>query len=141
MNKKTVYVDTSAYFSFILKQDNTLEDLMKGAHVLCSSTLLFAETQRNIVFYLRQSRITDLEFNNLLQEIKIHSQMIMTRAVDLDLSMGWDFPPICLPKTLDLVHIRTAHWFAIQHPDLLFLSFDEQQNRAALEMGLKLYPR
>lgn len=141
MTKKTVYIDTSVYFGFIVGQDNTLGELIEGSHVLCSSTLLFAETQRNIVSYLRNARISDVEFKDMLEIIRLHSRMIMTRALDLELSMDIVFPPVSLPKTLDLIHLRTARWFFSQYSDLLFLSLDIQQNRAALEMNLKLYPR
>jgi hypothetical protein len=54
----------------------------------------------------------------------------------LDLCASSVMPTIATPRTLDLVHLRTALWFHEQHVLTAFLSLDAHQNHAAAELGL-----
>lgn len=61
----------------------------------------------------------------------------MFKDVDTNLCLEADFPLTYIPKSLDLIHLRTALWFVRQGIDLTFLTLDSSQRLAAKEMGLK----
>jgi hypothetical protein len=45
-------------------------------------------------------------------------------------------PLVSTPRSLDLVHLRTALWFHRERPLSRFVSLDTAQNQAARELGL-----
>jgi hypothetical protein len=45
-------------------------------------------------------------------------------------------PPVATPRTLDLVHLRTALWFHGAQKIDRFVTMDAAQEQAAKELGL-----
>jgi hypothetical protein len=54
----------------------------------------------------------------------------------LEISANWIMPLVTTPRSLDLVHIRTAIWFHRRAPLARFVTMDEPQRQAARELGL-----
>jgi hypothetical protein len=58
------------------------------------------------------------------------------RDLTLDLCESNLLPAIATPRSLDLVHLRTALWFHATEPIDRFVTMDGSQHQAAKELGL-----
>ena len=132
-----LYVDTSAYLCVLLGEPGwqSIEGELRDAQLM-SSVLLALETERTLVHLSRSGRLsaTDLQvaFDRLVDDLEAFS----LRAVTLDLCASRVIPLVTTPRSLDLVHLRTALWFHQQQPLSRFVSLDVAQNQAARELGL-----
>lgn len=133
------YLDTSAYLCVLLNERGARKLTKEIAQEqLLSSVLLILETNRNLV---RLSRMGDLAAEDLslyLERARQDQELFLLRDLTLDLCEGWDMPVLSTPKSLDLIHLRTAVWFHDQQPLTRFISLDAGQIQAARELGLPL---
>jgi predicted nucleic acid-binding protein len=132
-----LYVDTSAYLCMLLAQEGS-EGLSKetvGAQLL-SSVLLVLETKRNLVRLAREGRLEPEQYKTAIGRLERDTSLFLLRDLTLDLCQSNAMPAVTTPRSLDLVHIRTALWFhAAQRIDR-FITMDASQEEAAKELGL-----
>ena len=132
-----VYLDTSAYLAVLLgeKHAKAIAKLITGA-MPCSSTLLLAEAERNLVHLVRLEKLSERDFESAFAQLSADREALVLRDLTPDLCLTRQFPLIRTPKSADMVHLRTAQWF-LQHGGLEnFISLDDHQIHAAREMGL-----
>lgn len=103
---------------------------------MLSSVLLVLETTRNLVRYSRDGTISPSRLQFLLDRVRADVQRFDLRDLTLDLCEGLVMPVASTPRSLDLAHLRTAHWFHARAPLTRFVSLDDAQNLAARELGL-----
>ena len=132
-----IYLDTSAYLSILLGQPKA-DVLTKAVRdkVLCSSTILLIEAERNLILLAREKEITDSEYSSLSQRLRNDINLFMLRDFSPDLCFTGLFPATKIPRSLDLIHIRTAKWFQSQGSLEKFITTDDHQRAAAQEVGL-----
>ena len=132
-----VYLDTSAYLTVLLGQRDAvpLLDRVAGAALL-SSSLLVLEAWRTIVHAARQGVLEEAEARAALTRVEEDVDRLVLRDLTLDLCLAPDLPPVLTPRSLDLVHLRTALWFHRQEPLDAFVTTDARQRDAARELGL-----
>jgi len=131
------YVDTSAYLANLLGDvggDDVARDLAGGD--LLSSTLLVIESQRNLVRRARERGLSDAVFRQALDQLAADAALFTLRDLTLDLCLAPTMPMLSTPRSLDLVHLRTALWFHAREPLTRFISLDAAQAAAARELGL-----
>jgi hypothetical protein len=132
-----VYLDTSAYLAVLLgeKQAAAVSKSITGA-MPCSSTLLLAEAERNLVHLVRLEKLSERDFESAFAQLSADKDALVLRDLTPELCLTRQFPLIRTPKSADMVHLRTAHWF-MQNGGLdNFISLDENQMRVAREIGL-----
>ena len=134
-----LYLDTSAYLAVVLdERDGRWVQQVTVDFRLCSSTLLVLEAQRAFLRLAREGHITADDFAKLNQRLSNDVDGIEFRTLTLDVCLSQEFPPVSIPRSLDLVHLRSALWFA-QHGGLrAFVSLDADQRRAAGEFKLAI---
>jgi len=74
----------------------------------------------------------------LLRVVHAYREAFALAPIGIDLCTNRVMPTVSTPRTLDLLHLRTALWFHEQQPLSSFLSLDAAQNHAAAELGLPL---
>lgn len=131
------YVDSSAYLAVLVNEPQAPEVMRRmGDLQPVSSVLLVLETSRTLVRLARERRISA---EQLLQATdRLHEDLgrMLFRDVTLDLCLDPAMPAVTTPRSLDLVHLRTAMWFHRQQPLAAYVTLDEVQQRAARELGL-----
>lgn len=134
---KRFYVDTSAYLCALLgeKGSEALRRELAGGE-LVSSVLLVLETSRNLVRLSREGLLTPLQFQECTAALEHDVEQFLLRDLTLDLCARRAMPAVSVPRSLDLVHLRTALWFHEREPLTRFISLDDAQNLAARELGL-----
>lgn len=134
-----VYLDTSAYLTILLGQPEAkaLTKVIKGK-VLCSSSLLLIEIERNLIRLARDRVLHDRDYELLCNRVQEDRELFILRDFSADLCFTGSFPATKLPRSLDLAHIRTAKWFQSQSNLVKFLTTDSHQRAAALEVGLPI---
>ena len=132
-----LYVDTSAYLCVLLgeRAHKLLVREMKGAE-LCSSVLLVLEANRNLVRLSREGVLAPADLRRCLDRVEEDREQFALRDLTLDLCAGTSMPVVTTPRSLDLAHLRTAHWFHDRQELTRFVSLDETQIAAAQEAGL-----
>jgi hypothetical protein len=131
------YLDTSFYLGFLLGAPKALA--LKGRiqrKRLCSSVLLLAEAERNVIRLGREGDLSTHQYQAVLDRIKEDRERFLLRDVTLDLCHSGVYPPIRLPRTLDLLHLRTAALFHAEQGLDAFLTLDESQRAAAGDLKL-----
>ena len=139
--KPLAYVDTSSYLAVLLgeKEAAATRKRLTG-HVLCSSTLLLVEAERNLVRLAREHLLTLDQFQTAMDQLKADRELFIFRDFTLDLTLTAKFPLVRIPRSLDLIHLRTACWFAAEPEGLHhFETLDSAQAAAAMEMGLPVH--
>ena len=134
---RRLYLDTSAYLCLLLgeKGAEALARELKGAELL-SSVLLVLETRRNVVRLARDGTLTAEQCTASLQRMDQDVDSFILRDLTLDLCRSSVMPVVSTPRSLDLVHLRTALWFhTIERIDR-FVTMDASQSGAAKELGL-----
>ena len=135
--RQVFYLDTSAYLCILLNERGSgeLVEEVSGQRLL-SSVLLILEANRNLVRLSRLDILSPPDLNRCLARVEKDRELFLLRELTLDLCRGWEMPVVSTPRSLDLVHLRTALWFHRQEPLSRFVSLDGTQNQAAREMGL-----
>lgn len=139
--KPRAYVDTSSYLTVLLGEKQAMATRKRLAgHVLCSSTLLLVEAERNLVRLAREHLLTVEQFQRAMDQLKADRELFILRDVTIDLTLTGKFPLVRIPRSLDLIHLRTACWFAAEEEGLhRFETLDDAQAAAAKEMGLPVH--
>jgi hypothetical protein len=134
---KRFYVDTSAYLCILLGETGSgpLRRELAGAELL-SSVLLVLEAGRNLVRLSREGFLSPKEFQECMSALDEDREQFLLRDLTLDLCQSRIMPIISTPRSLDLIHLRTALWFHEQGTLTRFVSLDELQASAAQELGL-----
>jgi hypothetical protein len=134
---KRLYMDTSAYLCILLGEDG-YEQLLRetaGAELL-SSVILVLEAVRNLVRLSREGILTTTDFQNCISALNNDTGQFLLRDLSLDLCNSMTMPVVSTPRSLDLVHLRTALWFHQKEKLTRFVTLDESQGMAARELGL-----
>jgi hypothetical protein len=71
-----------------------------------------------------------------MDQLEADTRSLVLRDLTLDLCTSNLLPAIQTPRSLDLVHLRTALWFHAAEPLERFVTMDESQREAARELGL-----
>jgi len=131
------YVDTSAYLCILLGEPGAaqLERELTGGRLL-SSILLVLESHRNLVRLSREGTLAPADLRSCLDRLHEDLSLFTLRDLTLDLCSGLALPVVSTPRSLDLVHLRTALWFHEREPLRGFITLDETQKEAARELGL-----
>ena len=108
-------------------------------YTLATSSILFLESHRNLLRLMQSETISEDMYFDLLECIDQDYRNFIVKNVDADVVLSKAYPVAMLPKSLDLIHLRTCLWFGRTFPDCSFLTFDKKQARAAKQMGLKLF--
>jgi hypothetical protein len=134
-----LYVDTSAYLCLLLGESGwqRLEAELRDVE-LVSSVLLLLEADRTLVHLSRAGRISAAEAQVTFDRLLAGLDAFTLRDVTLDLCGSRVMPLVSTPRSLDLVHLRTALWFHRERPLTRFVSLDAAQNQAARELGLPI---
>ena len=130
-------MDTSFYLGWLLQDSAALKYAKKiPEKIYCSSMLLLVETERNLVRLSRQGELGFSEYKMLIDRLMLDKESFLLREVTEDLCLTGIYPAVKMPKSNDLIHIRTAQWFR-EHGGLdAFLTLDRHQKEAAAELGL-----
>ena len=134
------YLDTSAYLGILLgetKASSLAKFLQKKP--LCSSVLMFIEAERNLILMSREKEISSNFYEFCLQQLHQDQSVFILKDLGLDLALNRVYPPLKTPRTLDLVHLRTALWFQQHYHLKAFVTLDQHQEAAALELNLPLF--
>jgi hypothetical protein len=133
------YVDTSAYLCILLGEAGGRElakDLSKAE--LLSSSLLVLEAHRNLVRLSREGVLTASRLRDALDRLEEDVERFVLRDLTLDLCSNQAMPVVSTPRSLDLVHLRTALWFHESSPLSRFVTVDRSQRDAARELRLPI---
>jgi hypothetical protein len=132
-----LYVDTSAYLCVLLGEPDwqEIEAEFREAQLM-SSVLLALEAERTLVHLSRSGRLSPGDLQVALDRLVEDLEDFQLRTVTPDLCASRVIPLVTTPRSLDLVHLRTALWFHQQEPLDRFVSLDGAQNHAARELGL-----
>ena len=132
-----LYLDTSAYLCVLLGESGTrkLEKELRGARLL-SSVMLVLEANRSLIRLSREAILTPGELSECLDRVNADQELFLLRELSLDLCRGIPMPVVSTPRSLDLIHLRTALWFHEREPIQRFVSLDRSQEQAARELGL-----
>lgn len=134
---RRLYLDTSAYLCVLLGEEraDAIARQTGGAELL-SSVLLVLEAHRNLVRLAREGSLKTSEYNACLERLHQDQRRFQLRDLTLDLCQSGTLPAVSTPRSLDLVHLRTALWFHAEGPLDRFVTLDEAQAEAARELGL-----
>lgn len=137
MARGRFYVDTSAYLCLLLGEPGAqrLESELRDGD-LVSSVLLLLEADRGLVHLSRTGRLAAADAQRAFERLLHELEDFTLRDVTSDLCVSRVMPLISTPRSLDLVHLRTALWFHRERPLTRFVSLDGAQNQAARELGL-----
>jgi hypothetical protein len=137
MSKTRVYLDTSLYLAQLLGDNRaqSFKKILKGK-ILCASVLLLIETERNLVRLSREGKLSEQNYFLALDQVKTDCELFLFKEVTRDLCLNNVYPVVRMPRSQDLVHLRTAHWFQAHGGLEAFLTLDRAQCGAAMEMGL-----
>lgn len=135
--KAPVYLDTSAYLAILLG-DSRAKNLVKFVRnkELCSSALMLVEAERNLVRMSREKKLSMQDFEIVGAKLREAGDVFLLRDVTTDLCLNGVYPPVRIPRSGDLVHLRTALWFQDNGGLTAFLTFDDAQRAAARELRL-----
>jgi hypothetical protein len=134
---RRVYLDTSAYLCVLLGEkgwERVAGDLADAE--LLSSVLLVLEAQRHLVRLARDGTLTTAACRACLTRVEHDVDRFVLRDLTLDLCRSGVLPVVSTPRSLDLVHLRTALWFHSTDRLDRFITMDESQADAARELGL-----
>ena len=139
MTEKRYYIDTSVYLGILLgeKAAKGLVSVLTRK-ILCSSTLLLIEAERNLVHLSRQNILPAVDYQRALEQLKKDIEKFLLRDLSLDLCLTGFFPPVQTPRSNDLVHLRTARWFLENGGLEAFVTLDRAQGETAKDFGLRV---
>lgn len=133
------YLDSSAYLGILTNHEAAapLVAELRGATLL-SSVVFVLEVQRNLVRFAREKILSTEQYLACGDRLRRDLEGFQLREVTLDLCLPTTMPAALLPRSLDLLHLRTAMWFHAEQPITRFVSIDRNQNQAARELGLPI---
>jgi len=108
-----------------------------GAHLL-SSVLLVLEARRNLVRLTREAALRPEQYKECLDRLETDIDYFLLCDLTLELCTSTTMPAISTPRSLDLVHLRTAMWFHSSERIDRFITNDDSQRNAAKELGLPI---
>lgn len=134
-----IYIDTSTYLALLLGENN-FENIQKKIekYTLCSSTFLLIESERNLIRLCREKIISSDNYVKLYARLQSDIEIFILKDLTNDLCINGVFPAIKTPRSSDLVHLRTAHWFYTNNYLAGFLTLDQHQREAAMELKLPI---
>jgi hypothetical protein len=134
---KRFYIDTSAYLCILLGEAGH-ERLIReiSGSELVSSVIMVLEAGRNLVRLSREGILTAADFQNCISALGNDMRQFLLRDLTLDLCNSMAMPVVSTPRSLGLVHLRTAMWFHQQKRLSRFVTLDESQQMAARELDL-----
>jgi hypothetical protein len=94
------------------------------------------QLHRNLVRLAREGKLNATQLQQALDRAEADVEQFELREVNLTFARDRTMPVLSTPRSLDLVHLRTALRFHSEQPLTRFLSLDATLNRAAREMGL-----
>jgi hypothetical protein len=137
MSSRAIYVDTSAYLTVLLHEKGYEKIQSRLAkHPLCASLVMFIEAERNVIRLARERILVQEDYLAALHRIKTDIELFLVLDLNFETAMFGQFPTVHLPRTMDLIHLRAAQFFAREMGLEGFLSKDQSQLRAAEELGL-----
>lgn len=132
-----VYLDTSAYLGVLLGEKPAQRVLaLIAKKILCSSVLLLLEAERNLVRMSREGMVTPANYERAVSQLRSDHELFLLKELTVDLCLTGEFPPVQIPKSGDLLHLRTAKWFQDHGGLESFLTLDLRQRAAAQDFGL-----
>jgi len=135
--KRRLYLDTSAYLCLLLGDAGAQRISEETANAeLYSSVLLVLESRRNLTRLAREAVLTASQYDQCLARVTSDIDQLVLRDFTLDLCDALPIPAVITPRSLDLVHLRTALWFHAQAPLTKFVTLDTSQAQAGRELGL-----
>lgn len=136
-HKKRLYLDTSAYLRLVLEEEGweRVSAETEGADLL-SSVLLVLEARRSLIRLAREATLTSEKYQRCMERIESDTGRFALRDLTLDLCSSNRVPAVATPRSLDLVHLRTALWFHASEPIDRFVTMDASLEAAAKELGL-----
>lgn len=99
---------------------------------------MILEANRNLVCLSREGHLAAEDLSVYLERVSQDQELFLQCDLTLDLCEGLEMPILSTPRSLDLVHPRTALWFHSQQPLPRFISLGVEQNQAARELGLPI---
>ena len=134
---RRLYLDTSAYLCILLGEEGAdrLSDEATGAELL-ASVLLPLEARRTLIRLAREGLLGTREYEACTSRVSEDTGFFTLRDVTLDLCGASPIPAVSTPRSLDLVHLRTALWFHAEAALHRFVTVDSAQAKAAKELGL-----
>ena len=134
---RRIYLDASAYLPLLLDEESEIDlrGELADAAVL-SSVVLVLEARRTLVRFARERAITAEHYQAAMERVTADIARFVLRDITLDLCEAHPLPAVATPRSLDLVHLRTALWFHREEPLHRFLTMDASQGEAARELGL-----
>jgi predicted nucleic acid-binding protein len=135
--RRRFYLDTSAYLCMLLHEQGSeaLSRETTGAELL-SSVLLILEAKRNLVRLTREGALQANQYKDCVTRVESDLDFFLLADVTLAVCQSNTMPAISTPRSLDLVHLRTALWFHSLERIDRFITNDESQRYAAKELGL-----
>jgi hypothetical protein len=103
---------------------------------LLSSVLLVVEARRNLVRLARERQLKPDQYKTCIERLEHDVTFFALRDVTLEFCQSNVIPAVATPRSLDLVHLRTALWFHSSAKINRFLTMDRSQQEAAKELGL-----
>lgn len=136
---KRAYIDTSAYLAILLGESEAEKvlKLLQG-YELCASTFLLLEVERNLTRLAKQNVISIKTYELAKQKLLLDKELFILKDFTSDLCLNGIFPAISIPKSADLLHLRTAKWFQFKLGLDLFVTLDRPQAEAAREIGFEV---
>jgi PIN domain nuclease of toxin-antitoxin system len=136
---KQVYVDTSAYIAVLLgdRLGAKLVPLLERSRWY-SSVLLVIESRRTLVRLAREHVLTPKQLAEAQARVTVDIERFTLLNLDLTLCDSLVFPAVTTPKSLDLIHLRTALFFRAREGVDAFLTLDNAQRISAQELGLPI---
>ena len=134
---RRLYLDTSAYLCILLAEEES-ESLSKetdGAELL-SSVILILEARRNLIRLAREGALKPEQYKTCIERMDQDASFFVLRDLTLDLCQSNLMPAVTTPRSLDLVHLRSALWFHAGERIDRFVTMDGPQEQAARELGL-----
>ena len=131
------YFDTSAYVAVLLKEPGweRVESLTRGGEWY-SSVVLGLEAHRTLVNLVRSGKLPRQAYAGTLRRLTRDLEAFSLFEVGQDLCGPDPMPGIVTPRSLDLLHLRTALRAHRDQPWTQFVSLDKNQLDAAMELGL-----
>ena len=134
---RRLYLDTSAYLCILLREQGSeaLVSETAGAELL-SSVLLILEAKRNLVRLTLEGLLQQEQYKECLGRLESDTEFFLLSDLTLDICKSNIMPAVSTPRSLDLVHLRTALAFNSIEPIDRFVTNDDSQRQAAKELGL-----
>ena len=135
--RRRLYLDTSAYLCVLLAEEGweRLSKETDGAELL-SSVMLILEARRNLIRLAREGALKPELYRTCIERVEQDTSLFAFRDLTLDLCQSNLLPAVTTPRSLDLVHLRSALWFHAGEPIDRFVTLDGSQEQAARELGL-----